>query len=151
MLRAIYEGVAYNLRWIIEILEQKYAFPMPVLRVIGGGSKGLEWMQIIADIAHRRVETITQPQMAGALGAAFIATVGLGIYPDFSCASRLVTVSNTFHPQHKNAKVYDELYRTYKSIYFSLRKLYRSVNFSQSQKINSQVITSTEQDTSLTL
>lgn len=151
MLRAIYEGVAYNLRWIIEILEQIYAFPMPILRVIGGGSKGLEWMQIIADITHRQVETITQPQMAGALGAAFIAAVGLGIYPDFSCARRLVTVSNAFHPQYENAKVYDDLYRIYKSIYFSLRRLYRRVNFSQSQKINNQVITPTEQDTSLTL
>jgi len=41
MLRSVYEGVAYNLRWMIEIVEKHFGFPLPVLRVIGGGAHGV--------------------------------------------------------------------------------------------------------------
>jgi len=38
LLRAVYEGVAYNIRWIAEIIEKDFKFPLPSLRVIGGGA-----------------------------------------------------------------------------------------------------------------
>ncbi len=151
MLRAVYEGVAYNLRWIVEILEHKFAFSMPVLRVIGGGSKGVEWMQIIADITNRQVETLLQPQMAGTLGAALIATVGLGIYPDFKCANQLVTVDRIFHPQPQNIQVYNELYNTYKSLYYSLRKVYRNINCARVQRLHHQSTDSTDKKSTIPL
>ncbi|RLC61075.1 MAG: hypothetical protein DRI48_11165, partial [Chloroflexi bacterium] len=66
LLRAVYEGVAYNLRWMIEIVERHFGFPLPVLRVVGGGARGAPWMQIVADVTGRRVETVARPQEAGA-------------------------------------------------------------------------------------
>ncbi|MGB9641316.1 MAG: xylulokinase, partial [Anaerolineales bacterium] len=41
MLRAIYEGVGYNFRWILENIQELYGFRPDPLRVIGGGAKGL--------------------------------------------------------------------------------------------------------------
>ncbi|MBE9470858.1 MAG: FGGY-family carbohydrate kinase [Chloroflexi bacterium] len=128
LLRAVYEGVAYNLRWIIEIVEQTFGFPLPTLRVIGGGARGRPWMQIIADVTGRSVETVAQPQEAGAVGAALTAAIGLGLYPDFEALKQVVRVEHTFEPQSDNWEVYDHLYRAYKRLYRCLRDLYREVN-----------------------
>jgi len=128
LLRAAYEGVAYNLRWMIESVEKHFGFPLPVLRVIGGGARGAPWMQIIADVTGRRVETVAQPQEAGAVGAALTAAIGLGLYPDFESLRDIVRVEREFEPQACNAEVYDVLYRAYHRIYTCLRSLYREVN-----------------------
>jgi xylulokinase len=85
-------------------------------------------MQIIADVTGRRVETVAQPQEAGAVGAALTAAVGLGLYPDFESLKDVVHVEQDFEPQACNAEVYDVLYGTYRHIYSCLRDLYRQVN-----------------------
>jgi len=127
-LRAVYEGVAFNLRWCIEIVEKTFGFPLPLLRIVGGGARGQPWMQIIADVTGRVVETIANPQEAGAVGAALTAAVGLGLYPSFEALRDVVQVEREFHPQSEHAPVYDVLYRAYQSLYRRLRGLYREVN-----------------------
>ncbi len=127
LLRAVYEGVAYNLRWMVEIVE-KFGFPLPTLRVIGGGARGGPWMQIIADVTGRQVQTVAQPQEAGAVGVALTAAVGLGIYPDFESLKSIIRVEREFAPQVENAAVYDTLYHAYRRLYVSLHRLYRDVN-----------------------
>lgn len=128
MLRAVYEGVAYNIRWIVDIVEREFKFPLPSLRVIGGGAKGKPWMQILADVTHRKVETVCDPQEAGAVGAALVAAVGLGIYPDFESLKKVVKVEAAFEPQPANTEVYDSLFRSYQEAYRSLRGFYRRLN-----------------------
>ncbi len=128
LLRAVYEGVAYNLRWMVEIVERHFGFPLPVLRAIGGGARGVPWMQIIADVTGRRVETVVNPQEAGAVGAALLAGIGLGLYPDFEALKKVVRVERTYEPRTENAEVYGLLYQAYRQLYSSLQKLYREVN-----------------------
>ena len=128
LLRAVYEGIAYNLRWIIEIVEKKFKYPLPVLRLIGGGVRGDPWMQIIADVTGRRVETVADPLEAGAVGIALTAAVGLGAYPDHAALKKIVQVGREFDPRPENAQCYNDLYRTYRQLYTSLRSLYRQVN-----------------------
>jgi len=128
MLRAVYEGVAFNLRWLIEIVEGKFGFRLPVLRVIGGGARGAPWMQIIADITGRRVETVAHPLEAGAVGIALTAAVGLGLYPGFASLKGIVRVERHFEPRACNAECYEALYRVYHKLYGRLRGLYHEVN-----------------------
>jgi len=128
LLRAVYEGVAYNLRWIIEIVEKKFGFPLPVLRLIGGGARGAPWMQIIADVTGRRVESVAHPLEAGAVGIALTTAVGLGLHPDFEALKNIVRVEHEFEPQATNADCYESLYRVYKRLYDCLHDLYREVN-----------------------
>ena len=85
-------------------------------------------MQIVADVTGRRVETVANPQEAGAVGAALTAAVGLGLYSDFEALKKVVHVEREFEPQTCNAEVYNVLYRAYHRIYDSLRGLYREVN-----------------------
>lgn len=135
LLRAVYEGIAYNLRWMIEIVEKKFHFPLPVLRLIGGGVRGDAWMQIIADVTARRVETVADPLEAGAVGIALTAAVGLGAYPDHNALKKIVRIGHVFDPRPENAECYDDLYQTYRQLYVSLRSLYRQVNENRLSKV----------------
>ena len=128
MLRAVYEGVAYNIRWIVEIVEKEFKFPLTQLRVIGGGAKGKPWMQIMADVTGRKIETVSDPKEAGAVGAALVAAVGLGIYPDFESLKKVVKVDRTFQPQPGNAEIYDKLFGLYQEVYGDLKGFYRKLN-----------------------
>ena len=128
LLRAVYEGVAYNIRWIVEIVEKDFKFPLPHLRVIGGGAKGEPWMQILADVTRRKVETVCEPQDAGAVGAALVAAVGLGLYPDFESLKKVVKVERAFEPQENNREIYDCLFHSYQEVYSNLRGFYSKLN-----------------------
>jgi xylulokinase len=128
MMRAVYEGVAYNIRWAVERVENEYKFMLPSLRIMGGGSLGHPWMQIIADVTGRRVETVNNPQEAGAVGIAMAAAVGLGIYKDFDSLKKVVTVDKTFEPDPKNRAIYDLLFNGFKELYVDLKSFYFKLN-----------------------
>lgn len=83
VVRAVFESVAYNLRWGIEVVEEQSKIPQKSIKIIGGGSKSDIWCQIFADVWQKKVIRMKQPQMASALGAACIAFVSLGIFSDF--------------------------------------------------------------------
>ncbi len=128
MLKAVYEGVAYNLRWMIERIENEYKFPLPTLRVIGGGALGKPWMQILADVTGKRIETVRNPQEAGAVGVAMTAAVGMGVYKDFDSLKEVVTVEHTYDPQPGNKDIYDTLFCSYKGLYGALKEFYTKLN-----------------------
>ncbi|MDM8001171.1 MAG: FGGY-family carbohydrate kinase [Dehalococcoidia bacterium] len=128
MLRAVYEGVAYNIRWLVEIIGSDFGFPLPKLRVIGGGAKSTTWMQMLADVTGRRIETVADPKEAGAVGAALVAAVGLGIYPNFEALESITRVERTIEPRRENFKTYDELYACFRESYGRLRPLYRKMS-----------------------
>jgi xylulokinase len=65
--------------------------------------------------------------MANARGAAFIATVGLGLCKSDDIPS-LVQYSNTFHPNPENCNVYGRLYREFLNIYKTNKAMYRRLN-----------------------
>jgi len=128
VVRALSEGIAYNLRWIIENFERDFGFDIPELRVTGGGSQNRQWMQIIADVTQRRIVTTNQPKMAGAIGAAMTAFVGAGVYPDFNSIKEIITPKDTYEPNPENKVIYDKLFQDYKRLYQSLEKAYKKAN-----------------------
>ena len=132
--RAHLEGVAYNIRWILDNMEKDFGFKLPSVRIIGGGSSNDAWMQIIADVTKRQVHRTNQPRHAGAIGGAMCAMVGHGTFENFSRISDIVKVTQTFEPQAANFSIYDELFSTYQSLYKSLKKTYISANLERFNK-----------------
>ncbi len=128
MLRAVYEGVAYNLRWMLELMRDKFGYSQDTIRAIGGGARGDIWLQIIADVIGKRVERVANPQEAGAVGAALIAGIGLGIYDAFPALKEIIQVDRAFEPDPSNIETYDRLYAAYKEVYSSLKGVYRGIN-----------------------
>ena len=58
LVRAVLEGVAFNARWLLDVVERFIKRPMPVLRILGGGAMSDLWCQIHADVLDRRIEPV---------------------------------------------------------------------------------------------
>lgn len=126
--RALKEGIGYNLRWIIENYETDFKLEIPEFRFIGGGSQNNQWMQIIADITGKKIITTNQPTMAGAIGAAMCAFVGSGVFKDFNEVDKIVKTNKTFLPNQENKPIYNELFENYKEVFRRLNVTYQQAN-----------------------
>jgi len=128
MVNALLEGIGFNLKWIFENFERDFKYAANHIRAIGGGSTNEKWMQGIANITGKRVETITEPTMAGAIGAAACVFVGSGVYKSFDELDSLIKVDQVFEPSEESRKVFDELFQSYKELYRELKDVYDRLN-----------------------
>ena len=128
LMRAVYEGIGYNLRWIMENYKEDYGFDCSNLRIIGGGALTGSWMQIISDITGKSFGVVKNCRNSGALGAAVVALIGLGHLKDFSEVRNFVQIERAYTPDPKNKAIYDKLFEDYKNIYFGLEKAYKAAN-----------------------
>lgn len=126
--RALLEGLVYSMREGRERIEKRSKVPITELSVCGGGSKSDQVMQITADVFNLPVRR-TKVSEASGLGAAILAAVGSGFYPDIETAAREMTnVGSVFEPNSKSVKIYDELFKkVYSKTYRRLRPLYRVI------------------------
>lgn len=117
LVRAVLEGVAHNLRWVVEVVAARGLGPSR-LRVIGGGVRSELWMQSIADITGLPVETVAHPQYAGARGAALLAAVGTGVVGSVSDVAELVTPDQVYTPTSDAsvAAVHDRAHAAFRAL-----------------------------------
>jgi xylulokinase len=99
------------------------------VRIIGGGSNSDFVLQTTADIFGQHVNRIQTPS-AEALGAAILASKGVGLYRSIDEAVKhMVRITKRFKPNSRNFEVYDDLYRhIYKKIQVFTIELYKSAN-----------------------
>lgn len=128
MTRAIYEGVAYNLRWMLDTIWDLFGFPLESLRVIGGGAKSPAWCQILADVTGRRLEVMPSPQEASAVGAGLLAAVGLGLHPSIESLRDLMQPERTITPNPETPGVYQTSYEVFRHIHKALRPVHHRMN-----------------------
>lgn len=110
--RAIYEGIAFSLR---DVLDQFRAQGMDIktARIIGGGSKSKIWRQIVADALN--VEILLPETTDASFGAALLAGVGVGVFPDeMTAATRCARVVERALPDAANVAFYNDLFAIYK-------------------------------------
>lgn len=123
LIRAVMEGVAYNLRECMDILGQ-LDLPMNRLIVSGGGAKGRLWRQILADMFNTPVYTTNTVEEA-CTGAAMMAAVGLGWYRDAAQAVEAVVRldENATMPIPENAALYEENRPRFRQLYARTKEL----------------------------
>lgn len=106
--RALYEGIAFSLR---DILNQFRAqgLDLTEARIIGGGARSATWRQIVADVLGIR---ILLPAVTDAsFGAALIAGVGVGVFADHASAvAACVSTLAVHEPDPASRARYDALY-----------------------------------------
>ncbi len=127
MIRAVIEGVCMHLRWFLETQDKKIK-TSDTVRFVGGGALSDVTCQILSDITGKTVETVDSPQNVGAVGAAVIMAVGLGIIDDVDNANSLVPAKKTFKPNFENKKIYDRNFEVYKTLYINNKKAFASLN-----------------------
>jgi xylulokinase len=117
--RALLEGSAYAVRDITTQM-QAAGIELRELRVVGGGAKSRLWNQIKADVTGLQVN-VPEITETTALGAAFLALVGLGAYATLAEVSEhVVKIRERIDPDPVAASIYTESYRRYRQTYFAL-------------------------------
>ncbi len=127
MIHSVIEGVCYHLRWMLEAQEKKVEIS-ETIRFIGGGALSEVTCQVLSDVLNRRVETVDNPQNAGAVGAAVIAAVGLKIIDSIERAGDIIEISRFYDPILENKKIYDKQFKIFKSLYTSNKKNFSYIN-----------------------
>lgn len=127
LVRSVLEGVAFNSRWLLGVVEKFVDRPFPWLHLIGGGGNSPLWAQIFADVLNREIRVVEHPIRANARGAALLAGVALGRI-DVASIGRSVTVAQRVQPRPEHRAVYDEQYEAFRALYRRNRKIHRSLS-----------------------
>lgn len=116
LVRATFEGVALNTRWMMEAAEKFTKTPFPHLRFLGGGASSALWCQIMADVLNRPILQLKDPRFAVVRGAGFAGAVALG-FLRWQDIPDLVAIERTFEPDARNRAVYDRHYTAFLDLY----------------------------------
>lgn len=115
--RAIFEAIAFMLRENVELIEKVEHIHADEIRVLGGGAKSRVWRQIKADVTQRAILSMREEECSS-LGAAILAAVALGVYPDASSAAEKANdIRERLEPDKKLAGTYDGAFRKYGRLY----------------------------------
>jgi xylulokinase len=126
-IRAVFEGVAYNTRWMHEHVERYVKKRFDAINFIGGGANSSLWCQIHADVLDRRIRRVKQPGLANVRGAALLGSLALGHITVDDIPER-VEITDTYEPNPENREIYDELFGEFLNIYKDNKQTYARLN-----------------------
>ena len=127
LVRAVFEGVALNARWLLQAVERFSRHRLEPIRFIGGGARSDVWCQIFADVLGRAIEQVADPVNANARGAGLLAAVALGELT-FSQVPERVKVAGTYQPEPATRELYDELFTEFVGFYRRNRRAHARLN-----------------------
>jgi len=127
LLRSVYEGIAYNLKWSLDPMEKKIGICKEI-NLIGGAANSEIWCQIIADVLNKEIHKVKDPHLGGTRGSAIIAMVGLGLLNQFTDAIPLIEIEQTYKPNPENSGIYSKLFKEFENIYKRNKKMFENLN-----------------------
>lgn len=125
--RAVFEGVALNARWLLQAVEHFIGRPMEKLHMVGGGAQSMLWPQIMADVLDRPIHQVKDPIRANLRGAGLIGLVGLGA-GSFTELGEQVEIQQVYTPNSAHRDCYDDLFDAFLRIYKQNRGIYARMN-----------------------
>ena len=91
--------------------------------MVGGGAKSSAWRQMFADILGCTILKAGIDQQAATLGAAALAFVGIGAWPDFSPLRTICATQDRSQPDPDATKVYEAALQAYRQAAGKQRQL----------------------------
>jgi xylulokinase len=127
LIRAVFEGVAYNSRWLLRYVERFTRRRLDRIRMIGGGANSNVWCQIHADVLDRTILQVRDPIQANLRGVGLLAAVAAGL-TTFSRIDNDVPIARVFDPNPAHREIYDELFAAYQELYKRNRRIHARLN-----------------------
>ena len=121
MIRSVYEGVAYNARWLFEYVEAFVGRASERVNMIGGGAQSALWCQIYASVLDRPIRQMEDPLWANIRGAAMLALLGLGACRVDEIADR-VPIARVFEPIAAERSVYARQFEEFLAAFEAQRR-----------------------------
>lgn len=123
LIRSVLEGVTYNLAVSVDIFRE-FGVDLKDMVMVGGGAKEPLWRQIVADVFDVDILRPNYLDEATSTGAAVIAGIGAGIFPDFSAVDRFIKIVDRTKPiganqaaHRRNRALFDKVYKALEPLF----------------------------------
>ena len=127
ILQAVLEGITYELRQNLEMIECGCDMDIKELRAVGGGAKSDYWLQLKADITGKPVVRMKNEE-AGCAAGAMAAMVALNEKVTWDMATEIFSKKGrVFVPCRVRKDQYEPYYKIYRSIYPSLKDSFHAL------------------------
>jgi xylulokinase len=126
--RAVLEGVAFGLKDGFTLIQNAGVAAIEQVRASGGGTRSPLWRRILASVLEADLTTVGVVEGA-AYGAALLAGVGAGAWPDVSTAcSQVIRLVEITQPDESTAVVYQQNYALYRQLYPALKPAFHQMS-----------------------
>jgi xylulokinase len=127
--RAVLEGVSFGLKDIFSLIQDAGLGDIRQVRASGGGTKGALWRQILASVLEAELVTVNTSEGA-AFGAALLAGVGAGAWPDVpSACTASIKITGSTPPDPAQVDAYRKAYPLYRELYPALKPGFDKIGF----------------------
>ena len=121
MTRAVLEGVSFGLKDSFTLIQDAGLGAIKQVRASGGGTKSALWRQVLASVLEAELVTVNTTEGA-AYGAALLAGVGAGAWPDVvSACKAAVKITGSTMPDSSQVDAYHKAYSLYQELYPALK------------------------------
>jgi glycerol kinase len=104
--RATLDAIAFQVRDVVDLMSHEGGVPLSRLAIDGGAAANNLLCQLQADALQVIVDRSAELQTTG-LGAAFLAGLGIGLWPSTDALASTRRSSGTFEPRTVDAEAHD--------------------------------------------
>lgn len=127
MIRAVLEGVVYNLYLVLETLQNTIGQANSI-RAAGGFARSKLWRQMLADIFNREV-MVPESYESSCFGAAILGMLALGEIHTLEIAPDMIGTTHCHQPIAKNVEVYEKVIPIYRRLLEKLQPEYAALAY----------------------
>jgi len=127
MVRAILEGVAFNMRWVLPAVEDFAEQRFDELLFAGGGAVSDAWSQIMADVLDRPVAQLADARYVNNRATAFLAFVELGVL-GLDDIGKLCRIKRRYAPRAAHRAMYDAHFSQFIAAFAQNRPIFAALN-----------------------
>lgn len=127
MIRAILEGIAFNMRWVLPAVETFVEQRFDELLFSGGGAMSDTWSQIMADVMDRPVAQLADARYVNNRGTAFLAFVELGALA-LDDVDTLCPIKRRYTPRSEHRTTYDEMFDQFVAAFEQNLPIFEALN-----------------------
>jgi xylulokinase len=121
------EGIAYNLRWLLPVVEEFDGETFDEIAFSGGGALSDEWSQIVADVIDRPLHQLSDPTHVITRATAFLTFEAIGL-AERSGFSKMFPVKRSYEPRPATRETYDRLFDQFLAAFERNRPIFDTLN-----------------------
>jgi len=130
LIRSVMEGVAYNLKWLMDAVEKFTGVRFNSVKMAGGGASSTLWPQIISDVLQKKISVVDRPIFVNARGAAILSLFASGSLRSAQDIPA-VTFRKQFLPSSEDAQIHSRNFTAFLKFYRNNRAHMSELNTSR--------------------
>jgi len=127
LMRAVFEGLAMNWRWLRGPAEKLAGRTFQYWRLTGGGALSDVWAQIMADVVGLPMHRQANPRVNNVIGMGLLAFSRLGLVKVEDIPG-MIQFDRVFEPDPKNRLIYDRMFAQFLEAKDKIRPVFHNLN-----------------------